>query len=243
MKRVIIAFLVVAFPMLSMAAVSVSIDKVDVDTTDVESLQRGAKLYTGYCAGCHSARFVRYSSMARDLQIDEKRLVDEFIVGVDKPGEMILTAMTKPNAEKWFGTKIPDLSLVARSRGEDWLYSYLRAFYVDPSKPFGVNNTVFKSVAMPNVLWELQGVQEAVFAPGEDGKPSEVVESLKLVQPGSMSPEEYDAAIRDLVNFLSYIGEPTQNKRRQLGVWVIGFLLVLFVFAYFLKKEYWRDIH
>jgi len=244
MKKLLITFLVVLIPAFSFAAGGgANLDKADIDTTDKESLQRGAKLFVDYCLSCHSAKFQRYNRMARDLGIDEEVLMRDYMVGVEKPGDTMRVAMTEEMAKAWFGTKFPDLSLVARSRGVDWLYTYLRQFYVDKSRPFGVNNALFSGVSMPHVLWELQGWQEAVYKPGPDGKLTDKIERLELVTPGKLSPAEYDAAMLDLVNFLSYVGEPVQNQRKQLGIWVIGFLVVFFILAYLLKKEYWRDIH
>ncbi len=244
MKKLLVTLLVVLFPAFSFAAGGgAHLDKANIDTTDKESLQRGAKLFVDYCLSCHSAKFQRYNRMARDLGIEEEVLMRDYMVGVEKPGETMRVAMTEEMAKQWFGTKIPDLSLVARSRGVDWLYTYLRTFYIDKSRPFGVNNVLFNGVSMPHVLWELQGWQEAVYKPGPDGKLTDKIERLELVQPGKLSPAEYDAAMLDLVNFLSYVGEPIQNERKQLGVWVIGFLVIFFIFAYLLKKEYWRDIH
>lgn len=244
MRKLLIVLVAVFSPVVVLAAGGgAHLDEADIDPTDNQSLQRGAKLFVDYCLSCHSAKFQRYNRMARDLGIDEEALVSDYMVGVEKPGETMRVAMTDEMAERWFGTKIPDLSLVARSRGVDWLYTYLRSFYIDESRPFGVNNALFKGVSMPHVLWELQGWQEAVYEAGPDGKLTDRIERLELVEPGQMSVQEYDSAVRDLVNYLSYVGEPIQNQRRQLGIWVIGFLLVFFVLAYLLKKEYWRDIH
>ncbi|GAB4358004.1 MAG: cytochrome c1 [Gammaproteobacteria bacterium] len=244
MKRLLIALIVVLSPAATLAAGGgVHLDEAGIDTTDKESLRRGAKMFVDYCLGCHSAKFQRYSRMARDLEIEEEALLSDYMVGVEKPGETMQVAMTEKMAKSWFGTKIPDLSLVARSRGPDWLYTYLRSFYIDEKRPFGVNNALFRGVSMPHVLWELQGWQKAVFKAGPDGQLTDQIERLELVKPGRLSAAEYDAAVRDLVNFLSYVGEPVQNKRRQLGMWVIAFLVVFFILAYLLKKEYWRDVH
>ena len=244
MKKLFITLLASLFPVLALAAGGgVHLDKAGIDPTDQESLQRGARLFVDSCLSCHSAKFMRYNRMAADLGIDEQTLISEYMVAVEKPGDTMRVAMTDELAKQWFGTKIPDLSLVARSRGVDWLYTYLRSFYVDEKRPFGVNNAVFKGVSMPHVLWELQGWQKAVFKNGPDGKATDQIEKLELVTPGSMNTTEFDTAMRDLVNFLSYVGEPIQNKRRELGIWVLGFLVIFFIVAYLLKKEYWRDIH
>jgi len=200
--------------------------------TDNASLQRGAALYMNYCMGCHGVEFSRYKRMAEDLNIPEEVLTQNLIFDGSKPGDLMTSAMPKKNAEIWFGAAPPDLSLIARYRGVDWLYNYLRAFYKDETRPYGVNNTVFPDVGMPHVLEPLQGMQYL----SEEG-------DLALISEGSLSPEEYDIAIRDLVNFLEYVGEPAKLKRQSLGVYVLLFILVFFVLAYFLKKEYWKDIH
>lgn len=244
MKKLFITLLAALFPAITLAAGGgVHLDKAGIDSTDKESLQRGARLFVDYCLSCHSAKFQRYNRMAQDLEIDEEVLIRDFMVGVEKPGETMRVAMTEEMAKQWFGTKIPDLSVIARARGVDYLYTYLRSFYIDDTRPFGVNNLVFPGASMPHVLWELQGWQQAVYVVGPDGKKTDQIERLELVKPGSMSTAEFDTAMRDLVNFLSYVGEPIQNKRRELGIWVMGFLVVFFILAYLLKKEYWRDIH
>ncbi len=243
MKKLFISLVVALFPVISLAATGVHLDKADIDPADKTSLQRGAQTFVHYCLSCHSAKFQRYNRMAQDLGIDNRILEEQFLTGGEKPGDTMQVAMTDTLAKQWFGTKIPDLSLMARSRGVDYLYTYLRSFYLDDKRPFGVNNVVFPGASMPHVLWELQGWQKAVFAEGPDGKPTEHVERLELVKPGKLSPTEYDATVRDLVNFLSYVGEPIQTKRRAMGVWVIGFLAIFFILAYLLKKEYWRDVH
>ena len=149
--------------------------------------------------------------------------------------------MPAKQAEAWFGTKIPDLSLVARSRGSDWLYTYLRTFYADPKRPLGVNNLLFKDVGMPHVLWELQGLKNPVVTTNEHGQ--EVIEQLEPGLPGQLSDAQYDQTVADLVNFLDYVGEPVKQKRERLGFWVLAFLVIFFGLSYALKKEYWRDVH
>ncbi len=169
----------------------------------------------------------------------------DYMFTTDKVGDQMKVAMSAEDAEKWFGTKVPDLTLVARSRGSDWLYTYLRTFYQDDSRPMGVNNLVFKDVGMPHVLWKLQGVQKPVYktVTDEEGTEHQVIERLELAEPGSMSAEQYDAAVLDLVNFLTYLGEPARVERERLGIWVILFLVVFTALAYVLKKEYWKDVH
>ncbi|MBN9288459.1 MAG: hypothetical protein BGO43_05690 [Gammaproteobacteria bacterium 39-13] len=234
----------------------VHLDKVKNNLCDKASLQRGASLYVNYCMGCHSLQFVRFNDMAKDIGIVDKKgnvlekLVNENLNFIsDKVTEPLLSAIPKKDAQAWFGVAPPDLSLVARSRGKDWLYTYLRTFYEDPQKPWGVNNMVFPDVGMPHILLSLQGVQVPVYTSIEmfddEGKPyqKKVIDHLELKTPGTLSKEEYDKAITDLVNFLDYVGEPHKLEREKLGVWVLLFLVVFTLFAYLLKREYWKDVH
>ena len=246
MKKKILAFVFAMLPALSLASGgNVHLDKANIDVSDKESLQRGAKLFINNCLSCHSAEHQRYNRMARDLGMDEKYVIENLMYASEKIGEQMTIAMPSDQAKEWFGAPPPDLTLIARRRGADWLYTYLRSFYIDESRPFGVNNIVFPNVGMPHVLWDLQGMQKAVFKTETDAEGNEhhVFEGFELVQPGSMSPEEYDQAVRDLVAFLSYMGEPIQLERQRLGIWVLLFLAVLFVLSYALKKEYWKDVH
>lgn len=209
----------------------------NINVGDKASLQRGFKLFTDYCLSCHSAKFVRFNRVAEDLGLTEKQVMENLNhIGV-KFGSTMTTAMTREYAKKTFGAVPPDLSLVGRSRGEDWLYTYLTGFYEDKSKPTGFNNVAFKDVGMPNVLWELQGTQAAEF--DEHGG----LVSLKMIKPGQLSSEEFNAQAIDLVNFLAYISEPRQLERKKIGIWVLAFLSIFFVIAYALKKEYWKDVH
>jgi len=209
------------------------------DVSNVASLQRGAKYFVNYCLGCHSAQYVRYNRLAEDLSIDDDQLVNNLMFAAEKPFETMQIAMPPDDAERWFGQAPPDLSLIARSRGTDYLYGFLRTFYLDDSKPTGVNNLVLAGASMPHVLWELQGFQELVEEKDDDGN---VSKRLELVQPGKLSPDEYDQFVRDLVNFLDYMGEPMQLERQQLGIWVLLFLLVFGTLSYLLKNEIWKDI-
>jgi ubiquinol-cytochrome c reductase cytochrome c1 subunit len=161
-----------------------------------------------------------------------------------KIGDPMRIALNPEDAKRWFGVTPPDLSVVTRSRGVDWIYTYLRSFYKDPSRPWGVNNAVFKDVAMPHVLWELQGLQEATkgTVKSAEGTETEVITGFNLVEKGKMTPEQFDNTVRDIVNFLAYVGEPTKTTRLSLGRWVLGFLVVYFVIMFLLKKEYWKDI-
>lgn len=246
MKKKILAFVFAMLPALSLAGGgNVHLDEANIDVSDKESLQRGAKLFIDNCLSCHSAEYQRYNRMARDLGMDEKYVIENLMYASEKIGEQMTIAMPADQAKEWFGAPPPDLTLIARRRGVDWLYTYLRSFYIDESRPFGVNNIVFPNVGMPHVLWDLQGMQKAIFRTETDAEGNEhhVFEGFELVQPGSMSPEEYDQAMRDLVAFLSYMGEPIQLERQRLGIWVLLFLAVLFVLSYALKKEYWKDVH
>lgn len=214
------------------------------DVSNIGSLQRGAKIFVNYCMGCHSAKYVRYNRLATDLGITEDQLLNNLMFLGGKPFDTMRNAMPAADAERWFGVAPPDLSLVARSRGTDFLWTFMKSFYIDDTRQTGVNNLAIESVAMPHVLWELQGMQRAVFEEQkhEDGSSTIVFERFESVTPGILSPVEYDQFVRDLVNFLEYIGEPIQLERRQLGIWVLIFLLVFGLFAYALKNEIWKDI-
>ncbi len=242
MKKLIIALMLFATPMLSMGAgSSVPLDDADVDLSDKESLQRGFKYFVNYCLSCHSAKYQRFGRTAEDLGLTVEDVKQNLMFTAEKIGDTMDIAMSAKDANVFFGVTPPDLSLTTRSRGPDWVYTYLRSFYLDDSKPMGINNTVFPDVGMPHVLWELQGWQKAYFVKDEHDQLQ--FERFELVEPGSMTPEEFDAAMRDLVNFMTYLGDPSQMERKALGVKVILFLLVLFVLSYLLKKEYWKDIH
>lgn len=216
-----------------------------VDLSDRESLQRGARIFVNYCLSCHTAAYMRFNRVGQDLGIAEDVLKRDFMFGTDKPGDTMTVAMRKEDARNYFGTAIPDLSVISRARGADWLYTFFMTFYRDPARPFGVNNIQFKDVAMPHVLWELQGLQRAVREQETlpDGATVEPITHLELETPGQQSPAEYAATVQDLVNFLVYLGEPVQLQRYTIGNWVIGYLLVFLVIAWLLKKEYWKDVH
>lgn len=219
------------------------------EVSNQASLQRGARNFLGYCVGCHSLKYERYSRMAQDLGIPDEQLEKLLLPPGDKPADYIRTSMPAADAETWFGKAPPDLSLMARARGVDYLYQFLKTFYVDPAKPTGVNNLRLEGTAMPHVLSELEGVKVAVFksveVPGEDGTPhtERVFEKFETVVPGRLSADDYDTFVRDTVNFLDYVGEPAQVKRRHLGVWVVLFLIAFTWLAMLLKKEYWKDVH
>jgi ubiquinol-cytochrome c reductase cytochrome c1 subunit len=246
MKNLIIAFLLAATPALGLAAGGgAHLDDANIDLSDKASLQRGAKYFVNFCLSCHSAKYQRYNRMARDLGLTEEEVKENLMFTTDKIGDTMNIAMPEAQAAAWFGTAPPDLSVIARARGVDWLYTYFRSFYLDETRPFGVNNVVFPDVGMPHVLWELQGAQKAVYKTEKDsaGNDVEVFDHFEQVTPGLMSPEQYDEMARDLTAFLSYIGEPVQMERRALGVKVLIFIAIFFVLAYLLKKEYWKDVH
>jgi ubiquinol-cytochrome c reductase cytochrome c1 subunit len=213
------------------------------DVSNVASLQRGARNFVNYCQGCHSAKYVRYNQLARDLGMTEEQVIDNLMFGAARPTETMDVAMRPADGLRWFGITPPDLSLLARSKGADYIYNYLRTFYLDPKRPAGVNNLMLPNTAMPHVLWELQGLQTAVFENEEHGGIRQVVfRKFEPAVPGKLSPAEYDEFVRDTVNFLDYIAEPMKLQRQSLGILVIAFLLVFGIFAYLLKQEIWKDV-
>ena len=233
----------------------IHLDKADIDLDNKESLQRGAKLFVNYCLSCHSAGYMRYNRMAKDLGLDDKQVQNNMMFIADfsklesgepgKVGNLMTVALRTADAKKMFGTKVPDLTVRARARGADWLYTYLRTFYLDDSRPFGVNNVAFPDVGMPHVLWELQGLKKPIKETEKDHEGNEhtVIKGYETVVPGKMTDVEYDDAIRDLVNFMVYMGEPAQLVRYKWGIIALLFLFILFIPAYALKKEYWKDVH
>ena len=239
MKKILYTLLFL-LPFSVSASSGVKLESADIDLSDSASLERGAQHYVTYCLGCHSAKHIRYKRIAIDLKLDEAEILKNVAPLGAGIYDQMHSAMNGHDAEKWFGTTPPDLSLIARSRGADWLYTYLKSFYSDPGKPTGVNNAVFQDVAMPNVFWQKQGTQEAVTK-NVDGH--DVISELKLVEPGQLSPQEFDKMVNDLVNFLVYVGEPVQLERQQMGKYVLFFILMFIVLGYLLKKEYWKDIH
>lgn len=205
------------------------------------SLQRGARTFVNYCLSCHSAQYMRYNRLVEDLDLSEDLVLENLMFGTDKIGNTMTAAMKPQDAEQWFGVAPPDLSVIARSRGADWLYSYLQGFYLDESRPTGVNNLYFPDTAMPHVLWELQGLQRIVESPddagGAHGAP------LEMAIAGELDSAGYERVARDLVSFLVYVGEPAKLVRYKVGFWTIAFLLVLLLVTYMLKREYWKDVH
>ena len=218
MKTTIKIKLVLALSFLSfgvLAASELHLDHANTDISDMASLQNGAKLFMNYCSGCHAISFMRYNRIAKDLNLSDSLVSEHLMFAGEKPGETITTAMPEEGASKWFGGHPPDLSLVARAKGTDWIYTYLRGFYEDESKVFGVNNKVLANASMPDVLWSLK-----------EGRPE----------------TEFNQDVRDITNFLDYVGEPAKLIRTSLGVWVLLFLGGLFILTYLLKKEYWKDV-
>jgi len=213
--------------------------KAHIDPSNKVSLLRGAKHFVTYCLGCHSAKYMRYLRIALDTGVDENTVLKEIAPEGAGIYDQLHTAMNKRDAEKWFGVQPPDLSLIARSRGADWLYSYLTSYYIDEKRPFGVNNLVYPDTAMPNPLWQMQGEQVAKTRKTIWGE----YLALELAEPGELSEKEFDQLVNDLVNFLVYVGEPVQQERKSLGRYVLLFLLVFAVIAYMLKREYWKDVH
>jgi ubiquinol-cytochrome c reductase cytochrome c1 subunit len=219
------------------------------EVANLPSLQRGARNFMAYCSGCHSLKYVRYSRIGSDLKISEAALAQFLVRPGDKPTDYIKASMPAADAQDWFGKPPPDLSLVARSRGTDWVFNFLTTFYADPaSRQTGVNNLQLPGTAMPHVLSSVQGVKQAVWkdveSKGEDGKPTTTKEFEKFEAgvAGSMTDEQYDEFVRDIVNFLQYASDPTQLERQGLGIWVVLFLLMFTGIAWLLKKEYWKDV-
>jgi ubiquinol-cytochrome c reductase cytochrome c1 subunit len=217
-----------------------ALDPANNNVANTASLQRGAKYFVNYCLGCHSAQYVRYNRLADDLQLTEQQLTDNLMFTGEQVFDTMANAMRPEDAERWFSISPPDLSLIARSRGTDYIYTFLRSFHSAPERPTGVDNMVLPGTAMPHVLWQLQGTQRAVFSADERG--GEVFERFETVRPGELGVQEFDDVVRDIVNFLDYISEPIKRERQQLGIRVIGFLLVFLLIAYMLKKEIWKDV-
>jgi ubiquinol-cytochrome c reductase cytochrome c1 subunit len=221
----------------------------NTDVTDMPSVQRGARNFVSYCLGCHGLKYERWSRLAQDLSIPPDLLKKDLLPPGDKSTDYILTSMPPKDAESWFGKTPPDLTLMARARGRNHLYQFLKTFYVDPSRQTGANNLRLPATAMPHVLSELEGLKRAVFqdvtTKGEGGQFSheQVFDHFETIVPGRLSETEYDGFVRDTVNFLDYVSEPTQAARRALGVWVVLFLLVFTWLAWLVKREYWKDVH
>ena len=228
----------------SAAGSSVKLEHADIDPENIAALQRGASNFMNYCSGCHSAQYVRYNTIGKRLDLSEEQLLDNLMFNADKAFETIQASMQADDAKRWYGVMPPDMSLIARSKGVDYIYNFLKGFYVSESSPTGVDNLVLAGTSMPHVLWELQGYQTARFVShdNEDGSVTRTFEGFDVLSAGKMDTEEYDAFVRDTVNFLAYIAEPVRSDRRKLGVWVLMFLIFFYVVASMLKKQIWKDV-
>jgi ubiquinol-cytochrome c reductase cytochrome c1 subunit len=243
MKRLLAALFLaaLALPAAQAAEEGYRLDRAPIDPTDLVSLQSGARTFVNYCLNCHSAEYMRYNRLT-DLGLTLDQIRENLMFASDKAGDTMKVALSAEQGKKWFGVAPPDLSVVARARGADWLYTYLRSFYRDPRTVTGWNNAVFPNVAMPHVLWTLQGERALDAARSGEGENETVEYKWRQLTPGLQSPVEYDATVRDLVNYLVYMGEPAAVERKRIGIAVLFALGVLFIFAYLLKKEYWKDV-
>lgn len=241
--RAKVAWLIVGLAFSAAAfGAEMELEKANNNIANTASLQRGAKYFVNYCLGCHSAKYVRYNTLGAALQLSDDQLVKNLMFTGQQPYDTMNSAMRDEDAKRWFGVAPPDLSLIARSRGPDYIYTYLHSFYVDPSTATGANNLVLPGTAMPYVLWRQQGIQAAQFTTDEEHDNEKVFSKFETIQPGELTSEEFDQMVRDIVNFLQYIGEPMQRERQSLGIRVIAFLLVFLLIAYLLKKEIWKDV-
>ena len=221
----------------------VDLEPADIEPGNLASLQRGARNYMNYCSGCHSAQYVRFNTIGKHLELSEEELIGNLMFNAEKTFETIRAAMPAADAARWFGQAPPDMSLMARAKGADHIYNFLKGFYLDPDSPTGVDNTVLPGTSMPHVLWELQGYQKAVFEEHTEGEVTTLAFAhFEPVSEGSLDAEDYDDFVRDTVNFLAYIAEPIRSDRRKIGTWVIMYLIVFFVIAVMLKKQIWKDV-
>lgn len=227
---------------------NIQIKKIDIDLSSKQSLQKGAKIFFNQCQGCHSLKYIRYSTLAEGVGLTATKdksieliIQESFMHSIKSINENnpILSSISKENGIKWFGKVPPDLSLIARYRGPNWLYTYMKSFYKDPARPWGVNNLLFPDVGMPHVLLKLQGLQ--IIKDNID-KTTDPDQMLELTENGSLSKNEYNNMIKDLVTFLSYVGEPAQLERKSLGIKIVIFLFILMILLFFLKKDYWKDV-
>lgn len=230
------------------AGAAIHFEKAHIDPGNKASLQRGARNFMNYCSGCHSAQYVRFNTIGKYLELSEEQLIDNLMFNADKSFETIKSSMQPEDAARWYGKAPPDMSLMARAKGADYIYNFLKGFHLDPNSPTGVDNVVLAGTSMPHVLWELQGYQKAIYtehsetiANGETIV-SRVFEGFETATHGKMDAEAYDDFVRDTVNFLAYISEPIRAERRKLGVWVLMFLIVFLVIASMLKKQIWKDV-
>jgi ubiquinol-cytochrome c reductase cytochrome c1 subunit len=244
MLRIVSAFAALFISVESFAAGGGGdLEPADIDPGNISSLQRGARNFMNYCSGCHSAQYVRFNTIGKHLELSEEELIANLMFNAEKTFETIQASMPAEDAARWYGTAPPDLSLMARAKGADYVYNFLKSFYLDSDSPTGVDNNVLPGTSMPHVLWELQGYQKAVFSEHKDGEViSLVFEHFEPATTGSMDAEDFDDFVRDTVNFLAYIAEPIRSERRVIGTWVIIYLLVFFVIAVMLKKQIWKDV-
>jgi len=234
-------FVILLVPLVAMASTGeMRFDRAPIDPRDAVSIQRGAQVFINYCLSCHSAEAMRYNRLDK-LGLTEQQIKDNLMFTTDKIGDTMTVAMRRSDAKSWFGVPPPDLSVIARARGADWLYTYLRTFYRDDTRETGWNNLAFPNVGMPHVLYELQGKQVLEAHAGAEGETS--VQTLASESPGKLSSQDYDKLIADLVNYLVFMSEPTREARIRIGYAVLIFLGVLFVPVYLLKKEFWKDVH
>jgi ubiquinol-cytochrome c reductase cytochrome c1 subunit len=235
--------LLLCLPGLALASTEVKLDRAPIDTRDAVSIQRGARTFVNYCLNCHSATSMRYNRLM-DLGLTEAQIKDNLMFAAEKVGEPMRIAASPAQQKTWFGKAPPDLSVNARARGADWLYTYLRGFYRDDAKATGWNNIAFDSVGMPHVLWQLQGVQKLKVEEHDDGHGGKhATKTLELASKGSLTPGEYDRFVADLVNYMVFMGEPARAKRSQIGYAVLIALTILLALVYALKREYWKDVH
>lgn len=221
----------------------VKLDRAPVNLTDKPSLQRGAQVFVNYCLNCHSASYMRYNRLT-DLGLTEAQIRDNLMFAAERVGDTMTVAMRPADAARWLGAPAPDLTVISRSRGADWLYTYMRTFYRDPSRPLGWNNLAFPNVGMPHVLYELQGTNALRIESKTDGAGhAHEVRTLEMERPGRMTTLEYDRMVGDLVNYLVYMGEPAALTRVQIGVYVMLFLVLLVSVTWLLKRAYWKDVH
>lgn len=244
--RIVLAGLALAWSVATLAAGGgYPLEPAGTDVREVASLQRGARNFVNYCLGCHSLQYLRYSRVAADLGLSAQELRENLMFTGTRVDDPMLSAMPHEAARGWFGNAPPDLSLIARSRGLDYVFTYLKSFYADPARPTGVNNAVLPNTAMPHVLAGLQGLRAANWQTTTDaaGQQHPLLTGLGPASGGTLTAEQFDAFVRDTVNFLDYAAEPAKARRQALGVWVTLFLVLFTVLAWLLKREYWRDVH
>ncbi len=248
MKKILIALIlapiigIAAAPSAMGSEAGYRLDRAPIDPNDVVSLQAGARTFANYCLNCHGAQFMRYNKLG-DIGLTEAQIRDNLLFAGDKVGDTMKTSMTVKDGKTWFGVAPPDLTVIARSRGSDWLYTYLRTFYRDPKTATGWNNAVFPNVGMPHALWTLQGEKSLEMTTAPEGGHSSTEYKWTQVSEGRLNTTQYDTMVRDLVNYLVWMGEPSANSRKKIGVVVLYFLGVLFVLAYAMKREFWKDVH